>query len=374
MPRRSRSFGEISPIRRCSGASLPSKPRQVTISNAGSPYMSDSEARALRLVPSPEFCITTTGRRPPSQAPAAGPTAASSRTAGTYGSRRRRSRAVMRSSTSEHGTPVKKSKPCRSRRAASSAPDTTPGSPQPRGPLVLLLLDDLSHLRPHLPHELVVGRGRDDLVELRPVVGDEADALDDHVVHEPLLALVEHPVVDGDLGPLLRHQPCADDRRLAVERLAHELDLLAAVELDSREVRALEEIREELHELLALGGRPAGPVPGQRALGRLREVEDVVGDLPDRGPPLLLLSFLLQLGVLEELDDAGDLRAELVGRDAGPRPAGAGEDQPDESDERERAGDASHRRPPTPCRKCTSTGALRNPPGPRLRGSCRSDR
>ena len=45
--------------------------------------MSDRDASALRLVPSPEFCMTTTGRRPPSHAPAASPTAASSRTAAT---------------------------------------------------------------------------------------------------------------------------------------------------------------------------------------------------------------------------------------------------------------------------------------------------
>ena len=35
----------------------------------GSPYMSESEASALRLVPSPEFCISTAGRRPANQAP-----------------------------------------------------------------------------------------------------------------------------------------------------------------------------------------------------------------------------------------------------------------------------------------------------------------
>ena len=73
----------IWPVRMCSGASLPSYPRQVTTSSTGSPYISDSEASALRLVPSPEFCMSTAGRRPPNQAPAATPTAASSRTAAT---------------------------------------------------------------------------------------------------------------------------------------------------------------------------------------------------------------------------------------------------------------------------------------------------
>src|SRR3989454_6780328 len=129
----------------------------------------------------------------------------------------------MRVSTSEQGTPVKKSKPCRSRRAASSAPDTTPGSPQ-RGPLVLLLLEELLLLRLHLLHQLLVRRGRDDLVELGPVVRDEADALDDDVVDEPLVALAEHPVVDGDVGPLLGYEAGADDGVLDLDGLARELD------------------------------------------------------------------------------------------------------------------------------------------------------
>ena len=73
----------MAPIRMCSGASWPPWPRQVTTSSDGSPYMRASEARALRLVPSPEFCMRTAGRLPPSQAPAARPTATSSRTAAT---------------------------------------------------------------------------------------------------------------------------------------------------------------------------------------------------------------------------------------------------------------------------------------------------
>jgi len=45
--------------------------------------MSAIDASAFMLVPSPEFCMRTTGRRPASHAPAASPTATSSRTAGT---------------------------------------------------------------------------------------------------------------------------------------------------------------------------------------------------------------------------------------------------------------------------------------------------
>src|SRR5437879_3829215 len=150
----------------------------------------------------------------------------------------------MRCSTREQGTPVKKSKPWRSRRAASSTPDTTLRSLL-RGPLRLLLHEELLLLRPHLLHELLERRGRDDLVELGAIVGDEAHTLDDDVVDEPLVAPPVHPIVDGDLGPLLGDELGADNRPLAVDGFADELDLLAAVEVDLRDVRAFEEVREE---------------------------------------------------------------------------------------------------------------------------------
>src|SRR5437773_3179366 len=51
-----------------------------------------------------------------------------------------------------------------------------------RGPLRPLASVELFLLRPHLLHELLVGRGQDDLVELSAVVRDQADALDDDIV------------------------------------------------------------------------------------------------------------------------------------------------------------------------------------------------
>src|SRR3989442_1478598 len=60
-----------------------------------------------------------------SHAPAARPTAASSRTAATYDASRSVSSTAMTSSTSEHGTPVKKSKPWRVSRVATSRPEIT---------------------------------------------------------------------------------------------------------------------------------------------------------------------------------------------------------------------------------------------------------
>src|SRR5438552_6434052 len=69
--------------------------------------------------------MSTHGRRPASHGPAARPTAASSRTAATYDPSRSVSSTAMTASTSEHGTPVKKSTPWRVSRVATSRPEIT---------------------------------------------------------------------------------------------------------------------------------------------------------------------------------------------------------------------------------------------------------
>src|SRR5919198_2847372 len=130
--------------------------------------------------------------------------------------------------------------------------------------------------RLHLLDQILERGCLDDLVELRAVVRHEADALDDDVVDEPALALLEHPVLDRDLAAGLREQLARDHGRLAVDLVADVLDLLAAVQLDLGDVRALEQIAEELHELVALLLRAGRPVATERALGRLAEIEDVV--------------------------------------------------------------------------------------------------
>src|SRR2546430_5086750 len=91
--------------------------------------------------------------------------------------------------------------------------------------------------------------------------------------------------------------------------------LFRSVLLDPRDVRALEQVGEELGELLALRRRPRRPVASQRPLGGLRDVEDLVGDLADRRPAVLGLEH----GVLEHLDDLLAVLAELVGWRPGPR-------------------------------------------------------
>src|SRR3989442_728486 len=108
-------------------------------------------------------------------------------------------------------------------------------------------------------------------------------------------------------------------------------------------------------ELVLLGLGPRRPVPGQRALGGLREVEDVVGDLANRAAAVFLTSVLLELRVFEDLDRPVDLGAKLIGRRAGPGPIRAGQRNQQQGEERERAGEKGHRwslLTPTPCRRC----------------------
>src|SRR5438552_10583049 len=104
----------------------------------------------------------------------------------------------------------------------------------------------------HLRDRLLVRGGLDDLVELGPVVGDEAHALDIDVVDEPSVPALEHPVVDRDFGALLGGEPGLDRRHVAIDGIAGVRDLLAAVPLDLRAVRALEQVGEHGHELLAI--------------------------------------------------------------------------------------------------------------------------
>src|SRR5438552_3806597 len=106
--------------------------------------------------------------------------------------------------------------------------------------------------RLQLRDEVRVAGALDDRVELRAVVGDEADALQGDVIRPPALALQEHAIVDRDRRALFRHDQGPDHGAVTVHRLAEILDLLAGVILDLRDVRLLEQVAEETRELLAL--------------------------------------------------------------------------------------------------------------------------
>src|SRR2546426_8883378 len=171
----------------------------------------------------------------------------------------------------------------------------------------------------------------------------------------------------SDVGAFLGGELGAHGRLVAVDRLPHIGDLLAAVGLDLGDVGPLEKVGEELDELLALRRRPLGPVARQRAPRGLAEVEDVVRDLADRGAPLLRPVRLLQLRVLENLDDPVDLGAELVCGLARPR-RNRDEEQRQDGGAPTTEATRRHRRP-RPFRRCISTAAPRSRRAPRPPGS-----
>src|SRR5215468_6219754 len=184
-------------------------------------------------------------------------------------------------------------------------------------------------------HQLIIGRRLQDVVELCPVVEHEADSLHEDVVDEPAIALVEKAIVDGHLRRLLGHDLRVHRSHVALDRLPHIVDLLAAVLLDLADIGALEEIGEELHELLLLILVELLPVPAEGAPRHLGEVEDRVGVVPDRRPPLRGLGLRPKTRILQDGEDVIDRDAELIGRKARRCRAGASKEQRAEGDDLE---------------------------------------
>src|SRR5207237_5298137 len=83
-------------------------------------------------------------------------------------------------------------------------------------------------------HEILVRRGADDAVELRPVVADEADVLDEDVVDQPAVGLAQQARLDRHLRLLSRHHLGADDGVVAVDLLLGESQPPAAEAADLR--------------------------------------------------------------------------------------------------------------------------------------------
>src|SRR5580765_213360 len=208
--------------------------------------------------------------------------------------------------------------------------------------LGLIVRGELPLLGPELLDEILERAGLNDLVELGAVVRDQADAFDVDVVHEPSVALLEQPVVDGDLGAVLRDDAGGHGRGLPVHALARVPDLLAAVQLDLRDVRALEEIAEEGDELRTLLVGQRLPVAGERAARDLAPVEDVIGDLPHRAPPFGHPVVALEARVRDDLDHPVDGVLELVRGRAGGRLA-RGQDREDGRQHHGASPDTCHR-------------------------------
>src|SRR5256886_1936864 len=156
--------------------------------------------------------------------------------------------------------------------------------------------------RLHPRHERLIRRRLNDRIELRSVVGDEADPLDDDVIDEPAVAAPVHSVVDGNLRALLGDDLGAYGRLLTLDRLAGVADLLAGVQLERGHVRALHEVGEQLDEFLLLGRRASVPVPRQSTLRHLFEVERLVRDPAEGGPPFPGPDVLSEVWIRQSLE------------------------------------------------------------------------
>src|SRR5262245_35933323 len=179
--------------------------------------------------------------------------------------------------------------------------------------------------------QLLEGRGADDAVELGAVVADQAHVLDADVVNKPAVALLTHLRLDGHLGALARQHLRAHGRVLAVDRLVRVVQLLAPVEVDLRDVGALEKVGEHLDELLLFRARTSVPVLAEGTLGGLVHVEDLFRHLPDRDS----LVGLLERGIVQDLLHGVGVLLHLIRRGAGARGRRDGQSEPDHSEHRE---------------------------------------
>src|SRR5262249_47448315 len=177
-----------------------------------------------------------------------------------------------------------------------------------------LLLIQCRHASLESLDELRVAAGADHAIELRAVIGDEAQVLDEDVVGEPAISLEGEPRLHGDLRSLGGDDARAHHRLVARDLLAHVVEAFAPVLVDAGDVGLLEQIGEELGELLTLSGRALLPMQTQHALRGLRGVEGLAGHLAY----LRALLGQRQAGVLQYLQNLVRVGAKLFGGGAGP--------------------------------------------------------
>src|SRR6266568_4271568 len=220
-----------------------------------------------------------------------------------------------------------------------------------------VFLGELRLLALHRLDETIVAVRLDDLIELRPVIRHETDALDVDVVNHPPVAMPEEPVGDRYLGAVLGDDLGAHGGKVAIHALAAVDDLLAAVQLDLGDVGALEEVAEEPHEIRALSLPQRQPVAAKRPPRNLGEIEDLVGDLADCRSSLDDLLIALQRGVVDRREHAVDGAPNLIG--GGGRPRVLGEGSESQGREREPQCPATHQSTPCHAMPNSASGAER---------------
>jgi len=155
--------------------------------------------------------------------------------------------------------------------------------------------------------------------ELRAIVVDRADAIDDDVADEPAAPPLVHPVLDEDLAPITaldhrRYPHLVGGLGLAAPRHDHAVDGADGAG-EPRHQAALEELGKEASELLSLGGSPRLPFPVEHGGCGAADVRDV-GDEPLDTRDLLQRSRL-DGGIDEHPVHRAEEFAEAVSRRAG---------------------------------------------------------
>ena len=151
---------------------------------------------------------------------------------------------------------------------------------------------------------------RQDILELRTVVLDQADILDQHVIHDPLSVLQHHPVRhrnglavgqgdDGlDLGAIT----------LCREDFTGIFDLFPVVSLNFVKVGYEQEIRKGLVEPFFLGIGKTRPISAHRARGEFTEIKNFMNIFLDLSTERNPLNRIFIIGFLQHIQNLIDLR------------------------------------------------------------------
>jgi len=190
-----------------------------------------------------------------------------------------------------------------------------------------------AELRAELGDQGGVGALAQHAPELRAIVVDRADAVDDDVADEPAAPSLVHPVLDEDLAPITaldhrRHPRLVTGLGLAAPRHDHAVDGADGAG-EPRDHAALEELGEEAGELLSLGWGPRLPFSvehGGRGSADVRDVGDEPLDTRDFLQRLRLDGGIDEHPVhrAEKLTQAVSRRAGTDGRRGQPEQAGQG--------------------------------------------------
>ena len=164
------------------------------------------------------------------------------------------------------------------------------------------------------------------MLELRTVVFDRADTVDDDVADEPAATALDHSVLDIDLASVAalddgHHAGLVTDAALPAPAHHHAFDGAHRAG-QPRHQATLEQLREHPRELVSLGRRPFIPFALEHGGGDAANIGDVGHEVLDAGD--LFEGFGLDRGVIEYPVHPSEEVPEAIGRRAGEGAASGG--------------------------------------------------